>query len=157
MSIGVKTADMPASAYAPITVRPAAIPTRRASRRWPLHGERHDQRDDADHPGELHQRAEAADHTRGRRVVALREHDRAQERDADQDVVAPTVDEVERGERAQREERDRVGRSGAAPHDDACGGQRRRREALVEEPGAEERGARARSTRGPDSAVNAGP
>ena len=109
---------MPASAYAPTTVSRAAIADRGAPRsRSAAHRERHDERDDADHPGELHQCAEAADHTRRRRVVALREHDRAEDRDAHEDVVAATVDEVERGERAQREERHRVGRSGATPDD----------------------------------------
>ncbi len=115
------------------------MPTRMRFASLAAHRERHDERDDADHPGELHQCAEATDHTGRRRVIALREHDRAEERDTHQDVVAATVDEVERGERAEREERDRIGRSGAAPHDDADGDQRRRREPLVEEPGAEER------------------
>ena len=103
------------------------------------HHQRHHQRDDADHAGELHQRTEAADHARGRRVLPLREHDRTEQGDTHEDVVAPAVDEVQRGERAEGEERDRIGRTRPSPHDDAGRHQRRRGQTLVEEARPEHR------------------
>ena len=89
-------------------------------------------------------------------VPPLREHDRAEQRDAHEDVVASTVDEVQRGERAEREEGDRVGRTRPSPHDDARGRQRRGGKALVEEASPEQRAASTTDAT-PDSAVNAGP
>ena len=70
------------------------MPTRAGHAAFAAHHQRHHQRDDADHAGELHQRTEATDHARGRRVLPLREHDRTEQRDTHEDVVAPAVDEV---------------------------------------------------------------
>ena len=121
------------------------------------HGERDDQRDDAHQSGELDECTEAADHAGCDRVVRLGEHHGPQERDADEDVVATTVHEVERGHGVQREERDRVGGPGASPDEHARERQR------APPRGTGRRGACSRNEppttndAAPDTAVNTGP
>ena len=102
---------------------------------------RRDERDQADHTGELDEDTESEDDAGRGVVLARREHDRGQQRDADDDVVATTVDEIERHDRVEGEERDRAGRASAPPDDHARGRKCRRREPLVEEAGRQHGGA----------------